>query len=51
MIYETDNTIKVEVVLQNENIWLTKEQISKLFNKAKSTINEHIKNIYAEKEF
>ena len=50
LIYETDNTIKVEVVLQDENIWLTQEQISKLFNKAKSTINEHIKNIYSEKE-
>ena len=50
LIYETDNTIKVEVMLQDENIWLTQEQISKLFNKAKSTINEHIKNIYSEKE-
>lgn len=50
LIYETDNTIKVEVILQDENIWLNQEQISKLFNKAKSTINEHIKNIYAEKE-
>lgn len=50
LIYETDNTVKVEVVLQNENIWLTQEQISKLFNKAKSTINEHIKNIYSEHE-
>lgn len=50
LIYETDNTIKVEVILEDENIWLTQEQISKLFNKAKSTINEHIKNIYAEGE-
>lgn len=50
LIYETNNTIKVEVMLQDENIWLTQEQISKLFNKAKSTINEHIKNIYSEKE-
>ena len=50
MIYEVDDNIKVEVVLQNENIWMTQEQISKLFNKSKSTINEHIKNIYNEKE-
>lgn len=40
----------VEVFLQDENIWLTQEQISKLFGKAKSTINEHIKNIYLEQE-
>ena len=43
LIYETDNNIKVEVILENENIWLTQEQISKLYSKAKSTINEHIK--------
>ena len=40
----------IQNVLENENIWLTQEQISKLYNKSKSTINEHIKNIYAEEE-
>lgn len=50
LIYEINNKIKVEVILEQENIWMTQEQISKLFNKAKSTINEHIKNIYSEAE-
>ena len=50
LIYELGNDIKVEVILEEENIWLTQEQISKLYNKAKSTINEHIKNIYLEQE-
>ena len=50
LIYESGNDIKVEVILEEENIWLTQEQISKLYNKAKSTINEHIKNIYLEQE-
>lgn len=50
LIYESDNDIKVEVILEEENIWLTQEQISKLYNKAKSTINEHIKNILDENE-
>ena len=50
LIYESDDKINVEVTLHNENIWMNQEQISKLFNKAKSTINEHIKNIYAEGE-
>lgn len=36
--------------MQNENIWLTQDQISKLYHKAKSTINEYIKNLYFEKE-
>lgn len=31
-------------------MWLTQEQMSKLFGKAKSTINEHIKNVYKEGE-
>ena len=35
----------MEVYLEDENLWMTQEQISKLFDKAKSTINEHIKNI------
>jgi hypothetical protein len=31
-------------------VWLTQQQMSELFGKAKSTINEHIKNIYKEGE-
>ena len=50
LIYENDDDIKVEVILQNEDVWMTQEQISKLYNKSKSTINEHIKNIYEENE-
>ena len=51
IIYTTDdNKIDVEVYLEDENLWMTQEQISKLFDKAKSTINEHIKNIYEEGE-
>lgn len=38
LLYEVDNDIKVDVILEEENIWLTQEQISKLYNKAKSTI-------------
>ena len=49
-IYETDNNVEVTAILEDENIWLTQEQIGKLYNKAKSTINEHIKNIYLEHE-
>ena len=42
--------VKLEVNLKDETVWLTQEQMSKLFGKAKSTINEHIKNIYDEGE-
>lgn len=36
--------------MQDETVWLTQEQMSQLFDKAKSTINEHIKNIFVEGE-
>ena len=42
--------VKLEVNLKDETVWLTQEQMSKLFGKAKSTINEHIKNVYKEGE-
>jgi hypothetical protein len=51
LIYKnTDGNITIGVQLEEETVWLTQDQMSTLFGKAKSTINEHIKNIYAEKE-
>ena len=45
-----DGNIKVDVLLQDETVWLTQSQMSELFQKSTSTINEHIKNIFEEKE-
>ena len=42
--------VKLEVNLSDETVWLTQAQMAELFEKAKSTINEHIKNIYKEGE-
>jgi len=51
VIYQTkDGQTKVNVQFQDETVWLTQEQMAILFNKSKSTINEHIQNIYEEKE-
>ena len=51
LLYTAPNgDVKVEVFLQDETVWLTQEQMAMLFGKSKSTINEHIKNIYAENE-
>lgn len=50
-IYETsDNKVSINVQIQDETVWLTQEQMAELFSKSKPTINEHIKNIYTEKE-
>lgn len=51
LIYKNaEGNIKIDVQLDDETVWLTQDQMANLFGKAKSTINEHIKNIYIEKE-
>jgi hypothetical protein len=51
LIYQTqDGKTKIETKLENETVWLSQEQMSELFQKSRSTINEHIKNIYRENE-
>lgn len=51
VIYTTeDGLTKVDVAFENDTVWLTQEQMRELFQKTKSTINEHIKNIYEEGE-
>jgi len=51
LIYQIeDGKTKIETRLENETAWLTIEQMSELFQKSRSTINEHIINIYDEDE-
>ena len=51
MMYTTpDGVTKVDVAFEEDTVWLTQDQMAELFQKAKSTINEHIKNIYADGE-
>jgi hypothetical protein len=45
-----DGLTKINVKLENETVWLTIDQMAELFNKSRSTINEHILNIYSENE-
>ncbi|MBO4362676.1 MAG: virulence RhuM family protein [Paludibacteraceae bacterium] len=45
-----DNTVRLDVQLAEETVWLTQQQISALFRKAKSTISYHISNIFKEGE-
>jgi hypothetical protein len=42
--------VKVDVLLQDETVWLTQDGMQKLFEKAKATISEHIKNVFEEGE-
>lgn len=45
-----DEKISVDVRMNDETVWLTQDQMAVLFDKAKSTISEHIKHIFEEKE-
>ena len=51
IIYQTeDGKVKIETHFENETVWLSIEQIAELFQKSRSTINEHILNVYKEQE-
>ncbi len=51
LIYKSnDGNSDISVRLENETVWLTIDQMAELFNKSRSTINEHILNIYKEEE-
>lgn len=51
IIYKTeDGLTQVDVTFTDDTVWLTQDQMAELFQKAKSTINEHIKNIYDDGE-
>jgi hypothetical protein len=51
VIYQNqEGHIKIDVRLEDETVWLTQAHLCELFQKSKSTISEHIKNIFAEGE-
>jgi len=51
LLYTSQNgEIKVDVLLQDETVWLTQKGMQELFDKAKSTISQHISNVFQEGE-
>lgn len=51
LIYNTPNEkVRVDVFLQNETLWLTQKAMAKLFDVAKSTVSEHLTNIFNTEE-
>ena len=50
-IYETgDGKTKLEVKFEGETVWLTQDEMALLFDKGRSTITEHIQNVFEEGE-
>lgn len=50
ILYQPDETVKLEVRMEDETVWLTQAQIAELFQSSKANISEHIKNIYEQEE-
>jgi len=50
ILYQPDNSIRLEVRLQEETVWLTQAQMGQLFDCSTDNISLHLKNIYAERE-
>ena len=51
IIYSTDDGLtKIQTRLENETVWLTQAQMAELFGKGRTTITEHIQNIFTEGE-
>lgn len=50
ILYQPDASIKLEVRLEDDTVWLTQQQMSDLFMRDRSVITRHIKNIFNENE-
>ena len=50
VMYQPDETIRLEVRMEDETVWLTQQQMAELFKRDQSVIARHIKNIYQEEE-
>jgi hypothetical protein len=51
IIYQTeDGMTKIDVNLQNETVWLSLNQMAVLFQRDKSTVSRHIKNVFDDGE-
>ena len=51
LIYQnSEGSVKIDVRLEDETVWLTQAQMAELFGKDKRTVSEHIGNIFKEGE-
>ena len=50
VVYQPNETIRLDVRLENETVWLTQAQLCQLFQRDVSVVSRHIKNIFSEGE-
>ena len=50
VLYQPDSTIQLEVLVEDETVWLNQAQMVILFQRDVSVISRHIRNVFKEKE-
>jgi len=50
ILYQPDETVRLEVRLEDDTVWLTQQQMAELFGKDRTVIGRHIRNVYNEGE-
>ena len=50
VMYQPDETIRIEVRLEDDTVWLTQAQMAELFGTGRQAITKHLQNIYACEE-
>ena len=50
VMYQPDETIRLEVRVENETVWLTQQQIADLFQSSRTNVVEHVMHIYEDEE-
>lgn len=50
VLYQPDETVRLEVRLENETVWLNQQQMADLFGTNRQAVTKHLKNIYSDNE-
>ena len=50
ILYQPDETVRLEVRLEDETVWLTTNQMAALFDREESNIRRHVINVFKEGE-
>ena len=50
VVYQPDETLRLDVRLENETVWLTQEQMCELFQRDRTVITKHVRNVFKESE-
>jgi hypothetical protein len=51
ILYQPDNAIQLEVLVENETVWISRNQLALLFDRDVKTIGKHINNVFSEQVF